>query len=225
LSSSKDISKSSDQIYAVIPFYNEKDTLSRILNDALIYVDKIIAVNDGSDDCWSFVEKNDKIHFINLDQNSGKGKALRIGFQYAILNGADVVVTLDADLQHEAKYIPNLVDGLKIFDIVIGNRLKNLAVMPIQRRISNKLTSLLLSLKTGQKIIDSQCGFRAYKLKVIKNIETSFPGFEAESEMIVKAARKGYTIGFVNITTIYGTERSKMRPIQAIIGFLRVLFS
>ncbi len=97
--------------------------------------------------------------------------------------------------------------------------------MPIQRRLSNKLTSLLLSIKTGQKIIDSQCGFRAYKSEVIKNIKTNFPGFEAESEMIIKAARKGYKIGFVDITTIYGDEKSKMKPVRAIIGFLRVLFS
>ena len=87
------------------------------------------------------------------------------------------------------------------------------------------LTSFLLSRKTGQKIIDSQCGFRAYRLEVIKNIQTNYLGFEAESEMIIKVAKRGFKIVFVDVPTIYGNEKSKMKPFQAIFGFLRVLFS
>jgi len=95
--------------------------------------------------------------------------------------------------------------------------------MPLQRRLSNKLTSFLLSLKTSQKIIDSQCGFRAYSVKVLKDVKTKYFGFEAESEILVLAARKGYKIGFIDIPTIYGTGKSKMRPLQAIIGFMKVI--
>ncbi len=135
------------------------------------------------------------------------------------------VVTLDADLQHDPKYIPRLIEGLQSFDIVIGNRLKNLKGMPIQRRLSNKLTSFFLTIKTGQNILDSQCGFRAYRSRSIEICKNRFFGFEAESEILVKAAKKGFKIGFVDIPTIYGNEKSKMRPVQAIIGFLRVLFS
>lgn len=213
------------QICAVIPFYNEKETLGKILNETLNYVDVIYAINDGSDDKWIYEQNSDRVYFINLKRNLGKGKALSEGFNAAIEGEIDVIVTLDADLQHDPKYIPNLVEGLKSYDLVIGNRLNNLRGMPIQRKISNKLTSFLLSVKTGQEIIDSQCGFRAYRLKVIRNIQTSYPGFEAESEMIIKAAKNGYKIGFVDVPTIYENEKSKMKPIQAIIGFLRVLFS
>ncbi len=72
MSSSKEISNSSGHICAVIPFYNEKNTLKPILNDTLNYVDIVIAVNDGSDDGWYIDEYNDKIHFVNLEKNSGK---------------------------------------------------------------------------------------------------------------------------------------------------------
>jgi glycosyltransferase involved in cell wall biosynthesis len=225
LNSSKAIKINSSRICAVIPFYNEKETLSSILNNTINYVDIIVAVNDGSNDGWYFEQKENKVQFINLDRNYGKGKALSEGFKLAIEVGAEIIITLDADLQHDPKYIPHLISELKSYEIVIGNRLKNLTRMPLSRKISNKLTSFLLSIKTGQEIVDSQCGFRAYRSEVLKNVKTTYSGFEAESEMIINAARKGYRISFVDVPTIYGNEKSKMKPVQAIIGFLRVLFS
>jgi glycosyltransferase involved in cell wall biosynthesis len=226
LSNSKEINKNSNSLCAVIPFFNERQTLNNVLNETLKYVQFIIAVNDGSDDdTYVYLDNHSKIKFINLDRNYGKGKALSVGFEEAVSAGFENVITLDADFQHEPKYIPNLTEGLKSFDIVIGNRLKNLKEMPIQRRLSNKLTSFFLTVKTGQNILDSQCGYRAYRAEVLRKVKTKFLGFEAESEILVKAAKKGFKIGFVDIPTIYGNEKSKMRPFQAILGFLRVLFS
>lgn len=225
MNNSKVIRNNSSLICAVIPFYNEKETLTIILNDTLNYVDSIIAVNDGSIDGWAYEQNENKIHFINLDRNYGKGKALNAGFEAALERGMKIIITLDADLQHEPKYIPHLISSLETYDIVIGNRLKNLTGMPVQRKLSNKLTSVLLSFKTKQKIVDSQCGFRAFRSEVLKNVRTNNPGFEAESEMIIQAAKKGFRIGFVDVPTIYGKEKSKMKPLQAIIGFLRVLLS
>ena len=226
MNNSKDKSNNPGSVCAVIPFYNEKETLYKVLDETSKYVQFIIAVNDGSDDA-SYKEENQKtnIKFINLDKNYGKGKALSAGFEEAISSGFEYIVTLDADLQHESKYIPNLIEGLQLFDVVIGNRLSNLKGMPIQRRLSNKLTSFFLSLKTGQKIIDSQCGYRAFSAEVLRAIKTNFYGFEAESEILVQAAKKGFKIGFVDIPTIYGNEKSKMRPLKTIFGFLRVLLT
>ncbi len=226
MSSSKEIYKNFDSVCAVIPFYNEKETLQIVLNETSKYVNFIIAVNDGSDDdTYVNFDNNSKIKIINLDRNYGKGKALSVGFEEAVSAGFENIVTLDADLQHEPKYIVKLIEGLKSFDIVIGNRLKNLKGMPIQRILSNKLTSFFLTVKTAQKILDSQCGYRAYRAEVLRKVKTKFLGFEAESEILVKASKKGFKIGFVEIPTIYGNEKSKMRPFQAILGFLRVLFS
>ena len=226
MSNSKDINKITKPVCAVIPFFNEKETLNLVLDETLKYVSYIFAVNDGSnDDSYQIEREKSELEIIDLDKNYGKGKALSVGFDEAVSAGFNFVVTLDADLQHEPKYIPKLIEGLQSADIVIGNRLKNLKGMPIQRRLSNKLTSFFLTLKTGQNILDSQCGYRAYKASVLKSVKTDFWGFEAESEILVKAAKKGFKIGFVDIPTIYGDEKSKMRPIQAIVGFVRVLFS
>jgi len=226
LSNSRGINKITDPVCAVIPFFNEKETLKFVLDETLKYVQFIFTVNDGSDDdTYVNLDNESKIKLINLDRNYGKGKALSVGFSEAVSEGFENIITLDADLQHEPKYIPKLIEGLQSFDIVIGNRLKNLKGMPIQRRLSNTLTSFFLTVKTGQNILDSQCGYRAYKAEVLRKVKTDFSGFEAESEILVKAAKKGFKIGFVDIPTIYGNEKSKMRPVQAIVGFLRVLFS
>ena len=77
-------------------------------------------------------------------------------------------ITLDADKQHNPAFIPKFISQLNYFDIVIGNRLNDTKIMPIQRIFSNKITSQLLSIKIGQRILDSQCGYRAYKNEVLK---------------------------------------------------------
>jgi glycosyltransferase involved in cell wall biosynthesis len=226
LSSLKEKNKNPGSICAVIPFYNEKETLIKILNETSHYVKFIYAVNDGSvDDSYQTERQISNVKFIDHDKNYGKGKALDTGFKAAVSSGYDYIVTLDADLQHNPKYIPNLIEGLKSFDIVIGNRLINLKGMPIQRKLSNKLTSFFLTIKIGQNILDSQCGYRAYSVKVLKEVATEYSGFEAESEILVKASKKGFKIGFVDIPTIYGNEKSKMQPVQAILGFLKVMLN
>ena len=226
MNNSKEINKVNNSVCAVVPFYNEKDTLENVLDETLQYVDFIFAVNDGSsDDSYQDVRRNSSIKTIDLDRNYGKGKALSVGFEEAISSGFQFVITLDADLQHDPKYIPILIDALSSFDIVIGNRLNNLEGMPFQRRLSNKITSFFLTAKTGQNILDSQCGFRAFRVEVLRKVKTKSFGYEAESEMLVKAAKKRFTIGFIDIPTIYGDENSKMKPIKAILGFLKIIFS
>ena len=219
-------SKSKIKIAAVIPFFNERNTLGEVINKTLKYVDCVIAVDDGStDDSVSFILDSENVILLKLQQNQGKGFALKSGLTKAIQIGCNAVVTLDADLQHNPDEIPELISQLNKYDIIVGNRLKNLKGMPVQRRLSNLITSFLLTIKTGQKIIDSQCGFRAYREEVIKNVTTLNKGYEAESELLIKASRLGYSIGSSDISTIYGAETSKMKPIRTTFRFIRVLFS
>ncbi|MEE9450954.1 MAG: glycosyltransferase family 2 protein [Ignavibacteriaceae bacterium] len=188
-------------------------------------VELVIAVNDGStDDSVSKIFINENVIVLNEPENRGKGFALRKGFTKAVELGCDAVITLDADLQHNPASIPALLSGLDNFDLVLGNRLKDLSGMPFQRVMSNKLTSFLLSKKTGMKIIDSQCGFRALSVEVLQKVQTQSNGYEAESEIIILAARAGFKIGFVEVPTIYGNEKSKVNPVKAIFGFIKVLF-
>lgn len=209
---------------AVIPFYNEFKTLKKVIIGTLNHVDKVIAVNDGSTDGSEDLSfENDKVLIIGSRSNRGKGYALRTGFGEALELGYEYVVTLDADLQHDPEFIPLLLEELDQYDFVIGNRLNNLNDMPFHRILSNKLTSFLLTLKTGQTIADSQCGFRAFKSKILRSIKIKFNGFEAESEMIVLAARHKMKIGYVDVPTIYGDTDSKMNSMKTITGFIRTI--
>ncbi|GAB4301501.1 MAG: glycosyltransferase family 2 protein [Ignavibacteriaceae bacterium] len=214
-----------DNSAAIIPFFNEADTIDSIIKSVLQYVDFVVAVNDGStDSSKNRITINERVFILSNDRNEGKGSALRKGFLFCIEKKFRTVITIDADLQHDPSCIPDLIRALDNSDIVIGNRLNDLSSMPVQRILSNKLTSLLLSLKTGINIKDSQCGFRAFRGNVLPNILPSFPGYEAESEMIIKAARANLKVDFVPVPTIYAGEKSKMNPINAITGFLKVLF-
>lgn len=215
---------SENKIAAIIPFYNEEKTINEIITNTLNYVDLVIAVNDGSTDNSIYnIPKDNRIIVIQTEKNYGKGHALNIGFQKSAELNTDITITLDADLQHDPNYISSFIIKSINYDIIIGNRMHTLRTMPIQRRLSNKITSFFMSLKTGQKILDSQSGFRAYKTSILKDILPDSCGFEAESEIIVYAARKGYKIGFVNIPTIYGNEISKIKPIETIMGFIKVM--
>ena len=211
---------------AIIPFYNESKTIGTVIIKTLQFVDKVIAVNDGSTDGSELtIVNSEKIELINLNRNYGKGYALREGFKKAIEENYFYVVTLDADLQHNPDEITKLISLFDKYELIIGNRMNNLSSMPFSRKISNKLTSFFLTIKSGQHIFDSQCGFRAFTAEVLKNIRTKENGFEAETEMILLAAKKGYKIGFANVSTIYGTEKSKMKPVKTTIGFIKLLFN
>lgn len=219
-------SKNNNKVAAVIPFYNESKTINRIVLETLKYVSFVIAVDDGSTDgSPDNIPITENVTLISYKKNCGKGYALRKGLEKGIEKGFLKLVTIDADSQHDPEEIPTLISGLTNYDIVIGNRLNDLKGMPLQRRISNKITSFLLSIKTGQKILDSQCGFRAYRADVVKKITTVEDGYEAETEILIKASRHGYKIGFANVSTIYGDEESKMMPIKTTFGFIKLLFT
>ena len=212
---------------AVIPFFNEVRTLRTVVEKVDQFVDYIIAVDDGSNDGSAETINRDsaRITILRNTTNKGKGYCLRKGLENALSNGFSEIVTLDADMQHDPDYIKVLLAELSNCDFVIGNRLNNLEDMPIHRIASNKITSFMLSARFNQNILDSQCGFRAFKAEIVKSILPDNNGFEAETEMIIKAMRAGIKIGFVPIPTIYGEEKSKMRNLQATLGFLKVYFT
>lgn len=210
---------------AVIPFYNEENTVGETIARVRKFVDFVIAVNDGStDDSPNKIINSEDIIVLNHNVNLGKGKALFTGLTKSIELNTKLTLTLDADLQHDPDFIPRFIESADNFDIVIGNRLHNVSGMPVHRRASNFLTSYLLSRKLGIKIIDSQCGYRIFRTEILKELLPENPGFEAESEMIVNAGRKKLNIGFTDIPVIYGNDNSKMNSLEAVKGFIKILF-
>jgi hypothetical protein len=108
-------------------------------------------------------------------------------------------------------------------DLVVGLRDRFRSGMPAHRVASNTLTSALVSIKTGRKIKDSQCGFRMIRRLVLQNTSLESTGFEAETEFLIKAAKRGYKIEFVPIQTVYGNEKSYMKNWKTTMNFIKVL--
>lgn len=217
--------KITSNVCAVIPFLNERNTIDIVVEKVLKYIDKVIAVDDGSTDGSADTLKNiENVIVVKHSVNKGKGAALNTGFTESVKQGSTLTLTIDADLQHDTELIPEFIDAAENHDIVIGNRLSNLKSMPLHRRLSNKLTSKMLSMKTGTEIKDSQSGYRIYRTSILDSILPKSTGFEAESEILVNAARRGYKIGFVDIPTIYNNNESKMRSWDTIKGFVKVMF-
>ncbi len=216
-------SRKANSICVVLPIFNEVEHLDKLIPEVRKYADQIICVDDGSTDGSSEKLKSyDYVKLISIEKNLGKGKALYHGLSESIKLGVDITITLDADRQHDPSLIPAFISKISFCDFVIGNRMNDLNKMPLQRIASNKITSWLLTKKLGVKIVDSQSGFRAFSTSKLKSILPSSSGFEAETEMIIKAAKLKYKIGNVDIPTIYNGNKSKIKPIKTIIGFIKV---
>lgn len=194
---------------------------------AIVPSSSVFVVNDGSTDETEAIATRFRTVLLNHKTNRGKGAALVSGFNAVRADPKfEFAITMDADLQHRPEDIHALVQGRKDFDadIVVGLRSRIGSGMPLHRVLSNSITSFLVSTRTGRIIRDSQCGFRLIARKVFSEIELETDGFEAETEFLIKAARKGLKIAFVPVETIYDGEGSHMRHWETTLNFVKVLF-
>jgi glycosyltransferase involved in cell wall biosynthesis len=165
------------KISALIAAYNEERTAVAVIKKTLKYVDHVIFVDDGStDQTLSKVKKvfgkNKRVKILSFKTNQGKGYAIIRGFKEFLKVRDDVLVTLDADGQHNPSEIPNLVLPLnsKTTDMVLGARFTGDFVYSKSRKVLNVFTSLAVLLTSGQFHPDVASGFRAYKRDAIKKI-------------------------------------------------------
>lgn len=212
----------------LIPALNAAQTLRELLPkiNAFVPAEGIVVVDDGSTDDTARIAGESGAFVIRHSANRGKGAALRSGIEY-ILGRTEFrsVITMDADLQHDPAEIPKFLSRSKKggAKIIVGARQRLGSGMPLHRMMSNAITSMLVSARTGARIEDSQSGYRFFSSEVLAAIRLESDGYEAETEMLIKAARKGFTIDFIPIATIYGNESSHMTHWQTTRRFLQVL--
>ncbi|MBC7188157.1 MAG: glycosyltransferase family 2 protein [Calditrichaeota bacterium] len=216
------------RIAAVIPALDAAGTLPDVvdglrtaLGDIPIWV-----VDDGSADGTSRVARELGCFLIRHPQNRGKGAALRSGF-FAVEARADLVLTIDADGQHEPKETPRFLQRLRECDlhIVVGDRMSRRGAMPLDRYLSNCLSSAIVSYVAGVAIPDSQCGFRLFRTEVLKGISLRTTHFETESEFLVRAAWAGFRIGTVPIASSYSSQGSHISRWSDTIRFLKLMIA
>jgi glycosyltransferase involved in cell wall biosynthesis len=216
-------------IAVLIPAFNAEYSMAELvkrLRNAIGNV-QIIVVDDGSTDRTNEVATSIGTVVLRHEKNRGKGAALQTGFDFLNKqNEIEFIVTIDADLQHQPEDIPKflLVQQKTNADIVIGWRERIGTRMPVHRKLSNTITSVLVGMRTGVKIKDSQCGFRLIRRSVIERIQLESTGYEAETEFLIKAANRGFKIAFVPVQTIYGTEKSYITHWATTVNFVKVIF-
>jgi glycosyltransferase involved in cell wall biosynthesis len=192
----------------VIPAYNEVATIRDIAERALKIGKQVIVVDDGSVDGTSQVLHGLAVQLLHNDRNLGKAASLWRGVQTALASGVDVVVTLDGDGQHAPEDIPRLIAAAQQYpgSIVIGARLADRSAIPKLRYFGNRVAVFWLSWACGQRLDDSQSGFRVYPAELFRKVSVSHDrqhGFVFESEILIEAARHGHRCVTVPIAAIY----------------------
>jgi glycosyltransferase involved in cell wall biosynthesis len=215
-----------DKFCAVIPAYNEETRIAPVVREAAKYVDAVIVVDDGSTDRTAQAAAESGATVVKHAANLGKGAALSTGLARAVEGGFTAAITLDADGQHDPRDIPRFLDEFRASraDIIIGTRMQNRAGMPFIRAATNVVTSLVISLLAGQRVGDSQSGFRLLACATAARLPVAGARFDAESEIIVKAARSGLHIREIPIATIYhAVHQSKINPVRDTCRFVMLI--
>lgn len=196
------------KIYIVLPAFREEKAIEKVIKDVKAEgYNNIIVVDDGSSDKTYQKAKNSGVITLRHPVNRGKGAATQTGIDAAVLLGADYIVTMDSDGQHNPKEIKDLLDPLfnNEADVVIGSRMLNHKEMPKSRRIMNIVANIVTYIFFGVYVSDSQSGFRAYTRDALKDVKTKLDRYEFESEMLGQV--KNTRIEEVPIEVIY-TEHS-----------------
>jgi len=199
----------------VIPALDAEGSVSavaRALRDAVPHA-LVIGVDDGSRDGTRDALERDCDLVIAFDRNLGKGAALRAGFGAALARGAEAVLTIDADGQHDPAAAPALLAALRDADLAIGARTRNGSPMPLGRRVTNALASAAVSRLVGAEIPDAQSGYRAIRRSVLERVHAGGDRYEFETEFLIAAGRAGFRIAAVPIATAYGA-RSHFRGVR-----------
>lgn len=208
-------SKERNNVIAVIPAYNESKYIGEVVRKTKKHVDKVIVVDDASNDKTAELAKQAGALVIRHEINLQKGASLKTGCELALKFSPDIIITLDADGQHDPDEIPKLLEKLKQVDFVIGSRQFN-KEMTLKSKAGNIILSKLSNLLFKTNIKDSQTGFRAFKAKIYDKIKWESSDYGVESEMIKNIHDNKISYKEVNVKTIYNDKYKGTTPIDGI---------
>ncbi|MCR4314015.1 MAG: glycosyltransferase family 2 protein [Candidatus Uhrbacteria bacterium] len=212
------------KVIALIPAYNEERTIADVLTRTEPFVDGMIVVDDGSTDRTPQIARAHGAMVVSHVINRGLGAAIGTGFAAAMRLGADTVVTLDADGQHDPMEIKKFVEAIEQgADVVIGSRmLTGFEGMPLHRRAAQIIGNIVTFVLFGAWVTDSQSGFRAFTRWALEKIQIRTNRMEVSSELIAEANRNGLKLVEVPIKAVY-TQYSLSKGQNFFVGLKTVL--
>lgn len=209
----------------LIPTYNNSSTIAKVIEDVKDFAQDIIVVNDGSTDNTSEILSTIKdIRVIEYTQNRGKGHALKLGLGKAYEWGYRYAITIDSDGQHYADDIPVFIQRIEQVpdSLLIGARNLTADNMPSKNTFANKFSNFWYKVETGQKLTDTQSGFRLYPLDKLQNVRLITRRYEFEVEIIVRAAWRGVNVENVPIKVYYPPEEERVSHFRPLRDFTRI---
>lgn len=219
------MSKQQLKIIAGMPAFNESKYIGTLVLDTRQYVDEVIVIDDGSSDDTSKIASLAGATVVSHPINQGYGAAIVSIFNETRKRDPDILIILDADSQHNPSEIPSLIAGVSEgYDVVIGSREMQKHMIPRYRRVGQKVLGRLTNLLSGEKIADTESGFRAYSRKAINELDLKETGMAISSEIIKSAATKKLRIGEVPVSVSYTGDGSSLNPVSHGTGVLRSLF-
>lgn len=211
-------------VVAVVPAYNEGKTIKKVIEETMANVDELIVIDDGSaDDTYDKAVEN-ATYVIRFRSNRGLGIALKKGIEKALQIGADWIVVLDADGEHNPQEIPQLLNVAKQknVDVLLGSRfVKNgrAVKMPFLKRVSNGVGTLLFNFLFRVSLTDSQSGFRVYKRRVFELINFVQNDMLVNTEILIAAVNRGLTLTEAPIISISSGRKLGNHQIGEIITY------
>ena len=200
------------KIFVVLPAYNEEKTIAKVMEDLMEMGFEVVVVDDGSKDntyniASKIIQKNNHGFICKHLLNRGLGAALRTGIEASLMEDSDVIVTFDADGQHDPHDILNVSKPIinDDADVVVGKR--NFREMPLSKKFGNQIMNIITLIFYGIKVNDSQSGLRAFNRKAAEIIMINARDYGVSSEIVGEVKRHNLRLKEVMIKTIY-TEYS-----------------
>lgn len=220
----------SDRVLVVIPAWNEEDSVASVVAEVkrLDHRIDVLVVDDGSGDGTSGAARRAGAVVCRLPFNLGVGGAMRAGYRYALREGYDVVVQVDADGQHDAAYIPVLVEALSRADVVVGARFAGEGSYSARgpRRWAMRLLAGVLSRLAREDLSDVTSGFRAVNRRGIQLFATHYPAeyLGDTVESLVIAARTGCRVTQIPVSMrARSTGRASQNTVRSTLYLARAV--
>lgn len=214
------------KVVVVIPAFNEEKIIQSVVCSLKKQHEHVIVVDDASSDATAVQAEQGGAIVLRHIINRGQGASLKTGIVMALEHGADIIVTFDADGQHDVADIEKLVAPIKRqeVDVVLGSRfISNTAIdMPALRRVVLKMAVLFSSVASGLRLTDTHNGLRAFSRKAAQTIRIRQDRMAHASEILDEIAEKKLLFREVAVTVRY-SEYSKMKG-QSSAAFAKILF-